>query len=177
MTVMSIDRGPTDAELIDETIGVNLRRTAQRLPDHEAFVVAHQGIRQTWSEFDATVDAVAKGLMAIGIEVGEIALKDVILPGEMRAILNQVVEAQKEAEANVIRRREETNATRSLLNTARLMENNPLLLRMKELETLEKLTEKVGRLDVSTSAPGHGLDALLSNLVRLSNQDAQASDD
>ena len=59
MTVMSIDRGPTDAELIDETIGVNLRRTAQRLPDHEAFVVAHQGIRQTWAEFDATIDAVA----------------------------------------------------------------------------------------------------------------------
>lgn len=45
-------------------------------------------------------------------------MKDVILPGEMRDILNQVVALQKEAEANVIRRREETNATRSLLNTA-----------------------------------------------------------
>lgn len=112
-----------------------------------------------------------------GVEIASVGLKDVILPGEMREILNRVVEAEKQAQANLIRRREETAATRSLLNTSRLMENNPLLLRMKELETLEKLTEKVGRLDVSTSAPGHGLDALLSNLVRLSNQDAQSADD
>lgn len=109
-----------------------------------------------------------------GVEIASVGLKDVILPGEMREILNRVVEAEKQAQANLIRRREETAATRSLLNTARLMENNPLLLRMKELETLEKLTEKVGRLDVSTSAPGHGLDGLLSNLVRLSDQSASS---
>lgn len=105
-----------------------------------------------------------------GVEIASVGLKDVILPGEMRDILNQVVEAEKQAQANLIRRREETAATRSLLNTARLMENNPLLLRMKELETLEKLTEKVGRLDVSTSAPGHGLEGLITNLVRLSDK-------
>ncbi len=105
-----------------------------------------------------------------GVEIASVGLKDVILPGEMRDILNRVVEAEKQAQANLIRRREETAATRSLLNTARLMENNPLLLRMKELETLEKLTEKVGRLDVSTSAPGHGLDGLLTNLVKLSDK-------
>ncbi|MEL6729066.1 MAG: slipin family protein [Pseudomonadota bacterium] len=105
-----------------------------------------------------------------GVEIASVGLKDVILPGEMRDILNRVVEAEKQAQANLIRRREETAATRSLLNTSRLMENNPLLLRMKELETLEKLTEKVGRLDVSTSAPGHGLDGLLTNLVKLSDK-------
>lgn len=112
-----------------------------------------------------------------GVEIASVGLKDVILPGEMREILNRVVEAEKQAQANLIRRREETAATRSLLNTSRLMENNPLLLRMKELETLEKLTEKVGRLDVSTSAPGHGLDALLSNLVRLSDQRSEPADE
>jgi len=105
-----------------------------------------------------------------GVEIASVGLKDVILPGEMRDILNRVVEAEKQAQANLIRRREETAATRSLLNTSRLMENNPLLLRMKELETLEKLTEKVGRLDVSASAPGHGLDGLLTNLVKLSDK-------
>ncbi|MEO0450120.1 MAG: slipin family protein [Pseudomonadota bacterium] len=105
-----------------------------------------------------------------GVEIASVGLKDVILPGEMRDILNRVVEAEKQAQANLIRRREETAATRSLLNTSRLMENNPLLLRMKELETLEKLTEKVGRLDVSTSAPGYGLDGLLTNLVKLSDK-------
>lgn len=93
-------------------------------------------------------DAVRAEMAAIGIETGLIALKDIVLPGEIREILNQVVAAEKQAQANLIRRREETAATRSLLNTARLMDENPLLIRLKELETLERLTEKVGNLTV-----------------------------
>jgi regulator of protease activity HflC (stomatin/prohibitin superfamily) len=89
-----------------------------------------------------------------------VGVKDVILPGEMKTILNQVVEAEKVAQANLIRRREETAATRSLLNTARLMEENPTLLRLKELETLEKVTEKVGSLTVYG-----GLEGVLTNMV------------
>src|SRR3546814_11778711 len=69
----------------------------------------------------------------------------VILPGEMKEILNRVVEAEKVAQANLIKRREETAATRALLNTARLMDENPTLLRLKELETLAKVTEKVDK--------------------------------
>jgi len=94
--------------------------------------------------------------------VGSIALKDIILPGEMRDILNQVVSAEKQAQANLIRRREETAATRSLLNTAKLMEDNPILVRLKELETLEKLVEKVDRLTVN-----NGFEGLLENLVSI----------
>lgn len=96
----------------------------------------------------ALADAVHASMAAIGLEVGPIALKDIVLPGDMRNILNQVVTAEKMAQANLTRRREETAATRSLLNTARLMEENPLLIRLKELETLEKLTEKVERISV-----------------------------
>jgi regulator of protease activity HflC (stomatin/prohibitin superfamily) len=103
----------------------------------------------------------------LGVEVGEIGVKDVILPGDVRELLNKVVEAERTAKANLIRRQEETAATRSLLNTARLMEDNPLLLRLKELEALEKLVEKVGRIDVHTGAGAGGLDALLQNLYRL----------
>jgi regulator of protease activity HflC (stomatin/prohibitin superfamily) len=103
----------------------------------------------------------------LGVEVGEIGVKDVILPGDVRALLNKVVEAERTAKANLIRRQEETAATRSLLNTARLMEDNPLLLRLKELEALEKLVEKVGRIDLFTGAGAGGLDALLQNLYRL----------
>ena len=69
-----------------------------------------------------------------GVEVSELGVKDVILPGEIRELVNKVVEAERVAKANLIRRQEETAATRSLLNTARLMEENPLLLRLKELE-------------------------------------------
>ncbi|KRP90705.1 membrane protease subunit, stomatin/prohibitin [Bradyrhizobium yuanmingense] len=101
-----------------------------------------------------------------GVEVTELGVKDVILPGEIRELVNKVVEAERVAKANLIRRQEETAATRSLLNTARLMEENPLLLRLKELESLERLVEKVGRIDLH-AGEGQGLDALLTRLVRL----------
>lgn len=103
----------------------------------------------------------------LGAEVKEIGVKDVILPGDVRELLNKVVEAERVAKANLIRRQEETAATRSLLNTSRLMEDNPLLLRLKELEALEKLVEKVGRIDLHTGQGGGGLDALLQNLYSL----------
>ncbi len=98
----------------------------------------------------------------IGLEVSEIALKDVILPGEMREILNRVVTAEKEAEANIIRRREETNATRSLLNTAKVMAENPVMLRLKELEALETIAAKVDRLTVH-----NGTEGLMTDIVKL----------
>ena len=98
----------------------------------------------------------------IGIAVDSIGVKDIILPGDMKELLGKVVEAEKAAQANVIRRREETNATRSLLNTAKVMESNAVALRLKELETLEKVTEKVGNLSVYG-----GLDGVLNELVRL----------
>ncbi len=100
-----------------------------------------------------------------GLEIADVRIKDVILPGDMREMLNKVVEAEKAAEANLIQRREETAATRSLLNTARLMENHPTLMRLKELEALERLTEKVGRIDVHQTAAGTGLPALLDTLM------------
>ncbi|MEM7059233.1 MAG: slipin family protein [Pseudomonadota bacterium] len=107
-------------------------------------------------------DQVRAEMAAIGLEVGQIALKDVILPGEMREILNRVVEAEKEAEANVIRRREETQATRALLNTAKVMQENPVMLRLKELEALKELAGKVDKLTVHNGTSG-----LLNDLVQL----------
>ena len=113
-------------------------------------------------------DYVRARLADSGVEVTELGVKDVILPGEIRELVNKVVEAERVAKANLIRRQEETAATRSLLNTARLMEENPLLLRLKELESLERLVEKVGRIDLH-AGEGQGLDALLTKLVRVRN--------
>ena len=108
------------------------------------------------------VDRVRADMAVFGVSVGEIAVKDVILPGDMRDILNKVVVAEKEAEANVIRRREETNATRSLLNTARVMAENPVMLRLKELEALSEIAGKVGHLTVHNGTGG-----LMHDLVSL----------
>lgn len=76
-------------------------------------------------------------------------VKDMILPGEVRDIMNTVLIAEKRAQANVITRREEVASTRSLLNTAKLMEENPTLLHLKELESLEKICENVGNITVN----------------------------
>ena len=119
---------------------------------------------------------VAERARALGAEVGEIGVKDVILPGDVRELLNKVVEAERVAKANLIRRQEETAATRSLLNTSKLMEDNPLLLRLKELEALEKLVEKVGRIDLHAGAGGGGFDALLQNLYKLSRDKEEPKD-
>lgn len=97
-----------------------------------------------------------------GLKVTSVGIKDVILPGDMKEILNRVVEAEKAAQANVIKRREETAAMRSALNTAKLMADNPTLLRLKELEVLEKVTEKVDRLTVFG-----GLDGVLKDTVKI----------
>jgi regulator of protease activity HflC (stomatin/prohibitin superfamily) len=101
------------------------------------------------ADIDETVSAeVRREMEQYGVRMAAIAIKDIILPGDIREILNQVVAAEKQAQANLIRRREETAATRSLLNTAKLMEDNPILVRMKELETLEKIAEKVEKIHV-----------------------------
>ena len=105
---------------------------------------------------------VARRVEGFGLEVDSVGVKDIILPGDMKTILAKVVEADKIALANVIRRREETAATRSLLNTARVMEDNPTALRLKELETLEKVTEKIDKISVFG-----GLDAVLKDLVKI----------
>ena len=107
-------------------------------------------------------DAVRAQVEEHGLAVRSVGVKDVILPGEMKEILNQVVQAEKVAQANLVKRREETAATRSLLNTARLMDENPTLLRLKELETLEKVTEKIDKLTVFG-----GLEGVLKDVVRI----------
>ena len=112
---------------------------------------------------DGVVSAHVKGRVAgMGIELDSAGVKDIILPGDMKAILTRVVEAEKAAQANVIRRREETAATRSLLNTAKVMEDNPTALRLKELETLEKVTEKIDKISVFG-----GLEGLMKDLVKI----------
>ena len=72
-----------------------------------------------------------------GVTVKSVGLRDIVLPGDMKTLLNQVIAAQKEAEANLIKRREETAAARSQANTAKLLAENPLLQRLKELELLK----------------------------------------
>lgn len=75
----------------------------------------------------------------LGLELGGVGLRDIVLPGDMRSIFNQVIEAEKRAQAELIRRREETAAARSQANTAKLLSEHPILARHKELELLREI--------------------------------------
>jgi len=89
------------------------------------------------------LDSVVRGRVAgFGVEVTALGIRDVILPGEMKDLMNKVTEAKKAAEAALITRREETAAMRSQANTAKILESSPTLMRMRELEVLEKVSEK-----------------------------------
>lgn len=88
---------------------------------------------------DEIGEALAERVGVYGLAIESAGVRDVILPGDMRELLNRVIEAEKEAEANVIRRREETSAARSQANTAKLLEANPTLARLKELEMLQEI--------------------------------------
>lgn len=109
--------------------------------------------------------SVAEKAAEYGIDLKTVGARDIVLPGEIKAILTQVVEAKKKAEANLIRRSEETQETRSLHNTAKVMEGNPVLLRLKELEVLEKITARISTLNVYG-----GLDGVMNDLVKLTDK-------
>ena len=95
------------------------------------------------------------------VEILSAGIKDVILPGEIAAIMNSVLAAEKRAQANVITRREEVASTRSLLNTAKLMDENATLRRLKELEYIEKIFGNVGEVTVDARS------SILSQLARI----------
>ena len=111
------------------------------------------------------LDIVATKVANYGLDLKTVGARDIVLPGEMKTILAKVVEAEKLAEANLIRRREETQATRSLHNTAKVMQGNPTLLRLKELEVLEKITSQINTLNVYG-----GLDGVMNDMVKIPSQ-------
>lgn len=107
-------------------------------------------------------DCLSKKQKELFIEIKSVAVKDIILPGEVREIMNTVLVAEKRAQANVITRREEVASTRSLLNTAKLMDENETLYRLKELEYIEKICENVESISLNS---GSDLLAQLANTL------------
>jgi len=105
----------------------------------------------TFDELMESKDQIAAQVMSaavekakvLGVELAGFGVKDNILPGDVREIMNQVLIAEKRAQAKVIMRREETASTLSLLNTVKLMEENAMLFKLKEMEYVEKIAEKI----------------------------------
>jgi regulator of protease activity HflC (stomatin/prohibitin superfamily) len=132
--------------------------------------VASVSLDELLERRDGLTNALAARLTArgkdLGVSVTRVGVKDIILPGEMRTILNRVIEAEKTAAANVITRREEAAAMRAMANVARTLAENPLLLELKRLETLEKVAANVdevrlvvGKDGLAGLLPSKGADA------------------
>jgi regulator of protease activity HflC (stomatin/prohibitin superfamily) len=113
-----------------------------------------------------TLEKLRERSASFGVEFIFVGVKDIILPGDIKEILNTVLIAEKKAQANVITRREEIASTRSLLNTAKLMEENQTLFRLKELEFLEKICDKIGNISLTG---GGSLLEQLNNLLAVKN--------
>ena len=126
----------------------------------------------TFDELMESKEKIAEMVMAItldkvenlGVKLTNCGVKDIVLPGDVKEIMNQVLVAEKRAQANIITRREETASTRSLLNTAKLMEDNNMLYKLKEMEYVEKIAEKIN--NISLSGSGQIVDQLKQIFVK-----------
>lgn len=130
--------------------------------DKQLYILMQLALREfvgalTLDELLLKKDSVGKEILGnlgskaqeLGLKTSDAGIRDVILTGEMKEIMNQVLIAEKKAQANSIMRREETASTRSLLNTAKLMEENEVLWKLKEMEYMEKIADKIGAITVS----------------------------
>ena len=68
---MSWVRGADDVPLSSLTIDRLLRATSTRHAERPAVIFREQGVRWTWREFVAEVDALACGLLQLGLQVGD----------------------------------------------------------------------------------------------------------
>jgi regulator of protease activity HflC (stomatin/prohibitin superfamily) len=92
-----------------------------------------------------------------GVELSRVGVKDMVLPGAVRTVFLQEVEAEHKGRASLVAARHEVAAARARANTAKLLQENPYVLRLQELETLAQLASKSGNVLIIP-----GLQALLS---------------
>jgi regulator of protease activity HflC (stomatin/prohibitin superfamily) len=161
--LIAADKATLRLNLLLKWAIVDPTAAAQSVTDLRDALYAEVQIAARQAVAGATVDAllerrveIARELIAAvgaralpwGVEIRRLEIKDVILPGDLKELMNRVIEAEKRAAAQVIMRREEVAATRSLANTARIIESNPVLLRLKETEAMKEIAEKIGSLTV-----------------------------
>jgi len=145
--------------------------------EKQLYVIIQLGLREligkmTFDELMENKEKISENVLGIsagkaetlGVKLLNCGVKDIILPGDIKEIMNQVLIAEKRAQANLITRREETASTRSLLNTAKLMEDNAMLYKLKEMEYVEKIAEKIN--NISLSGSGQIVDQLKQIFVK-----------
>jgi regulator of protease activity HflC (stomatin/prohibitin superfamily) len=95
-------------------------------------------------------DAAAPAAAAYGVELASVGVKDVVLPGDVKRMLAQEAEAERAGRAALVTARSETATTRNLANAARLLAENPALMRLREMQSLVEVAREPGNTVVLT---------------------------
>ncbi len=80
----------------------------------------------------------------LGLAIASVGVRDIILSADIKKMLSQEVEAQRAGRAALAAAREETATLRAKANSARLLQDTPALLRLREMESLEKIGDGKG---------------------------------
>jgi regulator of protease activity HflC (stomatin/prohibitin superfamily) len=91
-------------------------------------------------------EEVAPRAKKYGVELSRVGVKDMVLPGSVRTLFLQEVEAEMKGRASLVAARHEVAAARARANTAKLLQENPHIMKMQELETLAALASKAGNV-------------------------------
>jgi regulator of protease activity HflC (stomatin/prohibitin superfamily) len=103
--------------------------------------------------------AIAPRAEKYGVTLSRVGVKDMVLPGTVRNVFLQEVEADHKGRASMVAARHESAATRLRANTAKLLQENPDIMRLQELETLATLAGKPGNVLILP-----GFDKLMSRV-------------
>lgn len=117
-------------------------------PRQEIYLAAQVAIRETVAELTLDALLAARATLPdrlrtavepvgarVGVEVAAMALRDVMLPGELRRAYGETAAVRERAKADLERARAEAATLRSLANTAKLLEDHPALLQLRTLQT------------------------------------------
>jgi regulator of protease activity HflC (stomatin/prohibitin superfamily) len=144
--VVDVEKALLDNKDFEKQLYINLQMVLRRFVSACNFDELLENKDNIAEAVFEDVNDIAKTL---GVNILNCGIRDIILTGEMKEIMNQVLVAQKKAQANVISRREETASIRSLLNTAKLMDENEMLFKLKEMEYVEKIADKIGEITLN----------------------------
>lgn len=120
-------------------------------------IVAENTLDELLAKKTAMTDELTKKVRPraelVGLELAACGVKDVVLPGDIKALMMKTAAAEQEAKAVLIAVREELAATRVRANTAKLIADNPTMIRLKELEVMAEFAKKSGNTFVFGQAP------------------------
>ena len=99
------------------------------------------------------LETTAQQTSTLGIQLISLSIRDLMLPGDLKKLYAQVVQARQEGLAQLERARGETAALRNLANAARLVNKNPSLLQLRLLQAIEQSTDNTFHIELSANDP------------------------